>query len=183
MRLNFGGVRRGVLAGCAFAGVMLAASPAKAACGYAPAGKGAIRMPMLNQAGEDWHERDSSIVGLWQTVYTTSSGAVFNQTLKQWHSDGTEFESAFLPPPAGNVCIGVYKEIGHSKVKLHHMGWLFDGSGTTTANGYFVLDEIDTVAGNGKTYTGTFTFTPYTMDGTVGTAVSGTIAATRVTVD
>jgi hypothetical protein len=183
MRSKLSGIARLGLGAVAFTGMTLTTTSAKAACGYAPAGKAGIHMPMLNQAGADWHEHGDSIVGQWQTVYTATGGAIFNETIKQWHADGTEFESAFLPPPVGNICIGVWKEVGHSKVKLHHMGWLFDGSGTTTANGSFILDEEDTVAGDGKTYTGTFTFTPYSMDGTAGTPVTGTVKATRVTVD
>jgi hypothetical protein len=175
------GMTRLGLSAFALAGMLFTASSAKAACGYAPAGHAIPHFAMLGQAEADWHEH--SIVGLWQTVYKTGGGEVFNETLKQWHSDGTEFENAFLPPAAGNVCVGVWKEVGHCKVKLHHMGWLFDGTGKTTANGTFILDEEDTLAEDGKTYTGTFTFTPYTIAGEKGTPVTGSITATRVVVD
>ena len=183
MSFKFTGMTRLGLGTIALAGMLLTANSAKAACGYAPLGKGVVPLPMLGQATADWQGHEPSIIGLWQTVYKTSTGAIFNETLKQWHVDGTEFESAFLPPAAGNVCIGVWKEDGYLKIKLHHMGWLFDGTGKTTANGMFTLDEVDTLAANGNTYTGTFTFTPYTTEGAKGTAVTGTIKATRVTVD
>jgi hypothetical protein len=178
------GMTRLGLGAFALAGMLLTASSAKAACGFAPLGAKAPIMPMLGAGvGGDWHEHEDTIVGLWRTTYTMTGGGVFNETLKQWHSDGSEFESAFLPPAAGNVCMGVWKDMGHRTVKLHHMGWLFDGTGKTTANGIFTLDEEDTVAEDGKTYTGKFTFTPYSIAGEKGTSVTGTIAATRITVD
>jgi hypothetical protein len=34
------------------------------------------------------------IVGLWGVVYT-AGGELFNQSIDQWHSDGTEFENAY----------------------------------------------------------------------------------------
>jgi hypothetical protein len=46
-------------------------------------------------------------------------------TANQWHSDGTEFENAWLPPDTGNICFGVWKEVAPRTVRLHHIGWLF----------------------------------------------------------
>jgi len=183
MGLRKFGMSRLGLGAMALAGLMLTGSSAKAACGFSPAGKGMPRMPMMSGAGGgDWGEHWDSIVGQWQVTYK-AGGEIFNETIKQWHSDGTESESAWLPPASGNYCSGVWKDLGHGKVKLHHMGWLFDGTGKTTASGYFLFDEEDTVAEDGKTYTGTFTFTPYSIEGMKGTAVSGTVEATRFTVD
>ena len=58
---------------------------------------GGIKLPMLEGAGsplgnaEDERSNDS-IVGLWHVIYTANN-AVFAESLKQWHSDGTEFEN------------------------------------------------------------------------------------------
>ena len=70
-------------------------------------------------------------------------------------------------------------------VKLHHIGWLFNPSTpTATATNYFTLDEENTVDRDGKSYTGTFTFKVWNLDGTpTPVEVKGTIAATRITVD
>jgi len=70
-------------------------------------------------------------------------------------------------------------------VRLHHIGWLFTPGGTPpTASGTFTLDETNVVSRDGKTYTGTFTFRTFEITGTpTGIEVTGTIAATRITVD
>ena len=163
--------------------LLLAVPGAKAACGsFSSLGqKSAVRLPMLSAGGEEWRDGADPIVGLWHVVYT-AGGKTFNETLDQWHSDGTEFENAFLPPAAGDICFGVWKATGWHTVKLHHIGWTFDGTGTTTANGTFTLDESNTVAEDGKTYSGTFTFKTFPNVGT-GVMVTGTILATRITVD
>ena len=123
------------------------------------------------------------IVGLWHVVYT-AGGKVFNETLDQWHSDGTEFENAFLAPAQGNICFGVWKPTGSHSVILHHIGWTFDPSSpTATANGTFTLDEENKVSSDCKSYTGTFTFKTFDLNGIQGPeVVTGTIAATRITV-
>jgi hypothetical protein len=53
-----------------------------------------------------------------------------------------------------------------------------------TLTGTFSLDETSTVAPNGMTYRGTFSFKTYNRDGSfTGTEFDGTVAATRITVD
>ena len=175
----------------AAASLMFAATGANASCGNL-AGIGSsspIKLPMFAQAGSFFGENllpgaNNSIVGLWHVIYTTG-GATFNETLDQWHSDGTEFENAYLPPDTGNICFGVWKSIAPNSVKLHHIGWLFTpGSTPPTASGTFTLDEINTVSRDGNTYTGTFTFKTFDINGTQNPGVvTGTIAATRITVN
>jgi hypothetical protein len=138
------------------------------------------------QSGNDLGEsfNSDSIVGLWHVVYTTSAGAPFNESFDQWHSDGTEFENAFLPPDTGNICFGVWKTIAPRTVRLHHIGWTFTpGSTPPTASGTFTLDENNTVSRDGKTYTGTFTFKTFDNNGVQGEEVTGTMVATRITVN
>jgi len=98
-----------------------------------------------------------------------------------WHSDGIEFENAFLPPSGGNICYGVWIPVGPRTVKLHHVGLMFDsGSGTLVRT--FTVDEIDTVAVNGKNYQGTFDFKVFDLNENLLQEVKGTTAGTRVTV-
>ncbi|MGH9717178.1 MAG: hypothetical protein ACRD4R_10695 [Candidatus Acidiferrales bacterium] len=145
----------------------------------------------------------ATIVGLWNVIYTAndSTGAPyfppappsfqFLESYKTWHADGTEFENAFLPPSGGNICFGVWKNLGHGTVRLHHIGLMFnpDASDPATAiTNVFTVDEIDTVAPNGKTYKGTFDFKLFDATNVFGTGaplaeVKGTTAGARITVN
>lgn len=181
------GLLRGGLAILAMAGLLGTAATARAACGMAGMGTGTrIQLPMLAQGGGEGASSAQgsgrSIVGLWGVVYT-AGGSVFNETFDQWHSDGTEFESAYLPVAQGNICVGVWKLIAPGTVRLHHIGWTFDPKNGGTANGTFTLDETITVSSDGQSYTGTFTFKAFNLTGGLGTELSGTILAQRITVD
>ena len=178
---------RGVLTTLAVTSLILAATSARAACGsFSRLGSvSPIKMPMLGAAGGEEESYSNGahdpIVGLWHVVYT-SGGKLFNESLDQWHSDGTEFENAFLAPAQGNICFGVWKATGSHSVRLHHVGWTFDPTSTGTANGIFTLDEENTVSSDCKSYTGTFTFKTFDLKGNQGMELTGTIAATRITV-
>jgi hypothetical protein len=169
------------------AGLMFGAASANAACGLLP-GTGSqspIKLPMLAQAENNTFGASSqSIVGLWHVIYTIGSSK-FNETFDTWHSDGTEFETAYLPVEMGNVCAGVWKTVGFRTIRLHHVGWLFTPGVVSTATGSFTLDETVEVAADGKTYSGSFTFTQYDTNGVVQkpTPLTGTMAATRITVE
>jgi hypothetical protein len=184
---SWGRLSRGILTVLAVAGLLFAASSASAACGSFSqmVSRSPIKMPMLAAAGGEEEAYSPGphdpIVGLWHVVYT-ANGSVFNETLDQWHSDGTEFENAFLAPAQGNICFGVWKATGPHSVRLHHIGWTFDPTSTGTANGTFTLDETNTVSKDCNSYTGTFTFRTYDLKGNPNPEVTGTIAATRITV-
>ena len=154
--------------------------------------------PGNRQEGEDWNKH-ASIVGLWHVIYTGTSdtpGPIpvppappsfqYVETFKTWHADGTEFENAIVPP-AGGICYGVWKDIGHGSVKLHHIGLMFDSHGDLAF--IFTVDEKDTVSAHGNAYTGTFDFRLWPPSfAAVGIGkpiqeISGTTAATRITVD
>jgi len=170
--------------------LFLLPTAANAACGRygVPGLKLSVVLPAVAHADFDFSSsmaNDPTIVGLWHVIYTNSADqSTFNDTFDTWHSDGTEFESAFLAPAGGDVCVGVWKKIGQS-VTLHHVGWLFNPSTpTATATNTFTLDEVVSLDKGGKTYTGTFTFKVWNLDGTpTPVVVTGTMAATRITVD
>jgi hypothetical protein len=183
----FGRLFRGTLTTVAIASLAFAATSARAACGsFGGIGSGgALTLPMLQaESGALGASTSSSpsIVGLWGVIYS-SGGMVFNQTFDQWHSDGTEFENAFVPVLGGNICFGVWKSTGGRAVKLHHIGWTYDPVAGGVANGTFTLDENNTVSKDGNSYTGSFTFRAFDMKGNVQKTVSGTIAAVRITVE
>jgi hypothetical protein len=182
---------------------LFTASGAKATgCGLAYKTGAAPLIPFLSpqgnessnhQEGEE-SNKHASIVGLWHVIYTATDALgpfpptpfQFLESYKTWHGDGTEFENAFLPPDGGNICFGVWKDLEHGSVKLHHIGLNFDSDGKVS--NIFTVDETDKVASNGKTYTGTFDFKLFDATNVYGTGtplaeVTGTTAGTRITVD
>ncbi len=175
----------------AAASLTATATGAFASCGPMSAGKSAgIELPALAfaspQAASLTGDGDDaapivSIVGLWHTKYV-ADGALFAESFKLWHGDGTELDNIDQDPALGSVCLGVWKPVGVRGVRLHHVGWMFTDAGKPA--GSFTIEEADTEAENGQSYTGTFTFRTYDVNGKfTGTEVTGTIAATRITVN
>jgi hypothetical protein len=191
-------------------GLLFTTSGAKAGgCGVSTKAGAAPSIPFVSPHGDD-HQGDedskgpASVVGLWHVIYTateSTSGPLpvpvippgppssfqFVESFKTWHSDGTEFDNAFLPPAGGNICFGVWKDLGEGRVKLRHIGLMFAPDGSIS--NIFTQDETDAVASNGKTYKGHFDiklWPPFFDLVGVGTPVQeikGTTAATRITVD
>jgi hypothetical protein len=180
-------------------GLLFTAANAKAGCALPYKAGAAPAIPFVSPHTEGESNEHAAIVGLWHVIYTATYDVnfppggpfpptpfLFAQTFKTWHADGTEFENALLPP-AGGICYGVWKELGESRVKLHHIGAMFAADGSLSS--FFTVDEINTVAANGKTYSGTFEFKlwpPIYEAVGVGVPISeakGTTAATRITVD
>jgi hypothetical protein len=197
-------------------GLLFTASGAKAGgCALSYKAGAASSIPFVSpqedaaanrQEGADWSNKPgtATIVGLWHVIYTATSSTSgplpvpvippgppssfqFVESLKTWHADGTEFENAFLPPAGGNICFGVWEGSDHGSVKLHHIGLMFAADGSLSF--IFTDDEKNTVANDGKTYSGTFVFKLWPpVFSEVGTGkplqeIKGTTAATRITVD
>lgn len=182
---------RGGLALLAALCLFILPTGANAACGRfdAPGLHSVIKLPAVPQAAFDFpspFEARPTIVGLWHVIYTNGvDQSTFNDTFDTWHSDGTEFESAFLAPAGGDVCVGVWRPTGARSFTLHHIGWLFTPSTPlATASNTFTLDEEVTVAEDNKSYSGRFTFKVWNLDGSpTPVEVTGTMAATRITVN
>ncbi len=178
-------MRQMVLATAVAVALIGSTTIARAECGPSAGIKAATsHLPILATAGlmpeDDDHEVHKTIVGLWRTFYT-SNGSPFFDTLKQWHSDGTEFENVKHNPAIGSVCVGVWKQVSPKSVRLHHLGFLFTTEGAP--NGTFTVDEEDTLSANGMTYEGSFVFRIYDVNGTfTGNKFIGTVTATRITV-
>jgi hypothetical protein len=182
-------------------GFLLTASSVQAGgCGLLTYKAGtAPAIPFVSPHANGESNQPATIVGLWHVIYTAtyddnfppggpfpSTPFQFAETFKTWHADGTEFENALLPP-AGGICYGVWQELGDNRVKLHHIGAMFAADGSVSS--FFTVDEIDTVAANDKTYSGSFVFRlwppSYEAVG-VGVPIAelkGTTAATRISVD
>jgi hypothetical protein len=117
------------------------------------------------------------IVGLWHVYYTDSTGAPFYEAYDMWHADGNEWETSFGDPRQGNYCLGVWKQVGPRTAQLSHFAWIYNSDGTPA--GYFTLAETDTVSRKGDSYTGTFDYKQYDVNGNFQLEVTGTQAATR----
>jgi hypothetical protein len=88
--------------------------------------------------------------------------------------------------------------LGYGKVKLHHIGLMFGGPGATPpedVSNIFTVDEVDTVARDANTYSGSFDFKlylpgqcansagGYVCTGTPLSEVTGTTYGVRIGVD
>lgn len=145
----------------------------------------------------DYHA-ERPIVGLWKFEMLSKStttnknpmpdGTLIDFGTAAWHADGTEFQtSGFRNPSDGDVCQGVWQQVGPSTFVLNHyaLAWT-NGSYTGPAN----IRARVTVAPGGNRYTGTFTTTVYLAAYTAGhefdqttilATITGTFDATRVT--
>lgn len=159
---------------------LLAGANANAACGDPAHSRPGVmpKMPVLTQPGGRLGPTNSkSIVGLWHVTYT-AGGQFFYEAFDEWHSDGTEFENANVPPAIGNVCFGVWAQVAPRTVQLSHIGWAFDPSGDSI--GTFTLAETNTVSSDGSAYQGSFDYKFYDINGVLQQEVTGTLAATRL---
>jgi hypothetical protein len=166
--------------------VLAGVSTAAAACGRTGQKplEGIRNLPFFAQPNSQTGQAkdgNGSIVGLWHVNYTDSTGAPFLESLKMWHRDGTELESANFPPAMSNFCLGVWKHTGGRTVQLHHVGWNFKPDGNTP-DGFFDMTETDAVSPDGNTYQGVFDYKLFDNDGNLVQEVTGTQIAKRITV-
>ena len=160
--------------------VLLLTGIAHAACGdpgnYRP---GSLPNFPLVAEGRTPLSHDNSIVGLWHVVYS-AGGQEFYEAFDQWHSDGTEFENAYVPSVIGNICFGVWKQDDNGDIVLNHIGWSFDPDGTP--DGYFTLKESNHVNPDGNGYKGKFGYKAYDGNGSLIFETNGTQVATRISI-
>lgn len=122
----------------------------------------------------------ASIVGLWKvTVY--SGGQIVDVGFDAWHSDGTEILNDYTDPVEGNVCLGVWKQIGPRTYKLKHPSWFFDATGTLL--GTVVIHETVSLSADGNSYTGSYTYDIYDVSGAFVEELAGRLSASRITPD
>jgi hypothetical protein len=148
----------------------------------------------------DYRDQRPAIVGLWKFEMLSKStrthknpmtdGTLIDFGTAAWHGDGTEFQtSGFRNPSDGDVCQGVWQQVGPSTFTLNHyaLAWT-NGSYTGPVN---IRAQV-TVNPAGNRYTGTFTTTVYLAayvaghefdQNTVLATITGTFDATRVTME
>jgi hypothetical protein len=131
----------------------------------------------------------SPIVGLWHVKFYLKDtpgfkdGTEFDAGYSIWHSDGTEMTlSGGRPPLIGDVCMGVWKHLGHGVYKLNHFGASYDNSGLNLI-GPARIQETVTLDRDRDSFSGPFTIDQYTEAGNLAGHFQGTITGTRITVD
>jgi hypothetical protein len=89
----------------------------------------AVYSPGESFAFRQVSESEADIVGLWQFKMT---GFSVDYGTQAWHADGTEIMfSAGQNPQTGDVCQGVWRQVGHDTYTLNHiaMAWVAPGAG------------------------------------------------------
>jgi hypothetical protein len=120
----------------------------------------------------------SPIVGLWDVQYTSNITGPGGETYQQWHSDGLEIES---PSFTLGQCMGTWKRISARGVQLFHVGFTV---GEPPGTYRFVLTEPNTVVSlDGNSFDGTYDQKFYDADGNLLFEDTGTVHATRISVD
>jgi hypothetical protein len=130
-------------------------------------------------------ESHGSIVGFWNVTFLLGDGpAVYDQGFQQWHVDNTELmvDNA-VPPSLGNVCVGVWKQVGARTYKLKHMTFNWDTDGRPT--GTFVLTLTATLDRRGNVYTGRYEADSFDLEGKVIPELhaEGAVRGTRTVVN
>lgn len=202
----------------------LSASPALAGCGLpyqlgtsqaqwqAPAREVAQLIPAVYRPGSEGFIRvdfeartpNNGIEGLWKVSFVSDgvppnpvpAGVMTDFGTVQWHSDGTELMiSGGRAPSTGDVCMGVWEQVGAFTYKLKHiaLAWIssdtppsMGGPGPSPAQflGPAVISELVTLSRSRDKYEGTFTIDQYNADeSALLVHISGTINGTRITVD
>jgi hypothetical protein len=191
----------GLTAGQAYAGCSDGAAPAKdhPSARFAPA----VYHPGSASAGfmtvsDEWSE-SSAIVGLWEFEFRLNGAqngfadkTLFDWGLATWHDDGTEIQfSAGRPPSAGDVCMGVWHQVGRHQFKLHHIALgLTPPVATGTFVGPAIIRATVTLDNDADSYTGPYSVsiypgspdngTEFNEKGTPLVTFTGTITARRV---
>jgi hypothetical protein len=166
------------------------AGSAAAQCGTAPPQMAALARsamlwpePSLPEAAVQPNASEDSgtqIVGLWRIKFR-SGGVIVDEGWDTFHSDGSEI---LIDTPFGSVCPGVWEKTGPRTHKLNHPYFNFDAAGQAAVSVGIYRAQI-TLAADGNSFTGSFTWDSYDFSGKLIPAahVAGTLAAKRVTSD
>ena len=135
-------------------------------------------------------DEQPSMVGMWHVVFIADGNAAplppdgtqLDNTLSQWHSDGTEVTLSSRPPATGDVCLGVWKQVGPRHYRLNHYGIAFDPSvDPNTPRGFDNIRQDIILSRDGKTFTGKVTIDSYDASGNLLVEIKGDLVGTRVT--
>jgi hypothetical protein len=182
-----------IVAFALLAGCTLFSTSAKASCGPSKAPKLAIVLPesqsfqargATQQASSLYKPKGDAntlIVGLWHVKFV-SNGQLYDEGFDQFHADGTEIlNDDGVPPAEGNVCLGVFKKVGHLTYQLKHPAFVWDANGALV--GTLVIRETITLKPGRNSYQGSFVFDFYDLTGNLTDEVTGDLTGERITVD
>jgi hypothetical protein len=120
-----------------------------------------------------------SMVGLWYIEFTID-GNVIQDAYQLWNAGGTEVHNPNVDPRAGNVCLGVWRNMGHGTYKLTHRVWNYDTNGNFL--GTINLSETLTLGKSGSTHSGTFALDFYDPSGNFLMELDGSVTGKRIPV-
>ena len=140
-----------------------------------------------------------SVVGMWHVIFTAETadpatappGAVIDDALVVWHSDGTEIMNSRRPPQDGNFCLGVWQRVGRNKYKLNHFAWYAkqfptgpgdQGTDIGPSVGPTHITETITLSADGQSFTGKFRLDAYDTNNAIVQSFTGTVTGTRITI-
>lgn len=156
--------------------------------------------PADAENGAKPHPGGNGIVGMWKetmvsdgTAYpgVVPNGMTIDFGTTQWHSDGTEFLiSGGRAPSTGDVCMGVWEQVGPNTFSLKHVALPYNSSDSNPPVvpavfvGPSIIKENVTVSRSGNSYEGTFTIDQYATDETTLLEhIGGTVTGIRFTPD
>ncbi|KAA6457293.1 hypothetical protein DYQ86_23505 [Acidobacteria bacterium AB60] len=131
-----------------------------------------------------------TMVGLWHVAFIAEGngpglppdGVQVDNALSAWHSDGTEETVSSRAPSTGDVCMGVWKQVGDRHYKLNHFGISFDPTvDPNTPQGFADIRMDITLSPDGSVFTGTFTLQQYDNSGNLLVEIKGDLVGQRVT--
>jgi len=157
---------------------------------YHPGSEGLFR-PISDDGG--WRE-EASIVGMWRFELVTpgpmGTPVVVDDGYAQWHADGTEIQNSGLHAPiTSSFCLGVWKQVGRTTYKLNHFPLSWDPTGKNPANAIQITETVELTDEDHMIGTFTLKVYPWTTPdslnagGPAVATVTGTLTATRVTID
>jgi hypothetical protein len=168
----------------AMAALALASGGAQAACHhgaqYKDGGKHLTKLPTAVVAQHAPAGGNQSIVGLWHVTHKVDNELLF-EAFEQWHSDGTEFEFANVPPAIGDVCMGTFTKVGPNTYLVYHIGWSFDADGNSV--GTFTLRSTLTTSRHGTKLSGPFEIKDYDLEGNQLDDITGVTEGERISLD
>ena len=141
---------------------------------------------------------EPSIIGMWHVIFTAQTqngepvpvkgGAVIDNAVVVWHSDGTEIMNSARAAQDGTICLGVWTRTGKYSYYLNHIPWQGNVYDPTVPpdtigkpqDGAQLLEKI-TLSPDGNSYSGTFTLQAYDTSGNIYASFTGVISAKRIT--
>ena len=161
-------------------------------------------IPATYHSGEDdgSAQAGAAIVGLWEFEWRAKGnaagppdGTLLDFGTVVWNEDGTEVTiSGGRAPAVGDVCMGAWRQVGHSTFRLTHLAMGY-GPPSGPPTGYGGLAELQmqvSVSPDEDSFHGNFTLTQYKLKfdpnvpfsafdrSEIAFALTGTVTAKRV---